>query len=355
MSKQPPRDTLTGESTDAERTGQSGSTSTRPRRSTSAVPSLLPLGAGAEFDRTLEVLSAADQEHARIARAAVAAMLDGESVPALALGEDLDVFHVNATVEAMIGRGLVEGPLHALDLTDAAEHESLTRNIRHAFEGSSNDVTFTMPTVGGARLKASFRPHVVHWSRGRSLTLRATQVQVLVRGQIASAFAGRTYEVALRGSSLVLVRDGSDARATTHDACHAVLAGRSTPCSNCPAFGAIHDGSATLAVTTTATPGGQHRLVRAVPIGENRARVESVDVDDAAVSRLLGARIDRVAFESGLSPRERAVLECLVLGRTLDDVAIMLGITRHTAKFHQANILEKLGADSRFDLLRILL
>jgi DNA-binding CsgD family transcriptional regulator len=47
------------------------------------------------------------------------------------------------------------------------------------------------------------------------------------------------------------------------------------------------------------------------------------------------------------------VLDLLLLGRSLGEIATALQITPRTAKFHQANLLEKLGADSRFDLLRL--
>jgi len=36
------------------------------------------------------------------------------------------------------------------------------------------------------------------------------------------------------------------------------------------------------------------------------------------------------------------------------DIAQQLGIAPRTVKFHQANVLQKLGADSRVDLLRVL-
>jgi DNA-binding CsgD family transcriptional regulator len=44
-----------------------------------------------------------------------------------------------------------------------------------------------------------------------------------------------------------------------------------------------------------------------------------------------------------------------VLGRSLDEIARILGIAPRTVKFHQANVLQKLGADSRLDLMRLLL
>lgn len=54
-----------------------------------------------------------------------------------------------------------------------------------------------------------------------------------------------------------------------------------------------------------------------------------------------------------LTEREREVLELLLLGRTHVDISEHLGITVRTSKFHQTNLLTKLGAESRFDLLRL--
>ncbi|HSS02333.1 MAG TPA: response regulator [Kofleriaceae bacterium] len=56
-----------------------------------------------------------------------------------------------------------------------------------------------------------------------------------------------------------------------------------------------------------------------------------------------------------LTDREREVLELLLLGRTHEDIADVLGISERTSKFHQANLLAKLGAESRLDLLRLFL
>jgi DNA-binding NarL/FixJ family response regulator len=65
-------------------------------------------------------------------------------------------------------------------------------------------------------------------------------------------------------------------------------------------------------------------------------------------------RRERAATEAGLSARERAVLDLLLLGRNHAEIGSVLGISARTAKFHQANILKKLGADSRADLPRLL-
>ncbi len=70
---------------------------------------------------------------------------------------------------------------------------------------------------------------------------------------------------------------------------------------------------------------------------------------------LVRRRIDELAAEMQLSAREREVLDLLLLGRSTDEIGVALQITARTAKFHQANVLQKLGAESRNELMRIFL
>jgi len=84
-----------------------------------------------------------------------------------------------------------------------------------------------------------------------------------------------------------------------------------------------------------------------------RARLHTDPPSATSLEDALRARVDRVAAE--LSPREREVLDLLLLGRSHDEIGAALRIAPRTAKFHQANVLRKLGADSRADLLRVLL
>ena len=69
---------------------------------------------------------------------------------------------------------------------------------------------------------------------------------------------------------------------------------------------------------------------------------------------MINARVTELSAAAGLSPREQQVLHLLLLGRNVSDIGLVLGISSRTAKFHQANILNKLGAESRFDLMRLL-
>ena len=70
---------------------------------------------------------------------------------------------------------------------------------------------------------------------------------------------------------------------------------------------------------------------------------------------LLRQRCDQLADDANLSEREREILNLLLLGRNHEEIGIALGISPRTSKFHQGNVLKKLGADSRLDLVRLFL
>ncbi|MBK8013345.1 MAG: hypothetical protein IPK13_18570 [Deltaproteobacteria bacterium] len=63
---------------------------------------------------------------------------------------------------------------------------------------------------------------------------------------------------------------------------------------------------------------------------------------------------DILTEKGGLSTRERQILEHLLLGKRNHQIAEVAQISERTVKFHVTNILKKLGAESRGDLLRML-
>jgi len=74
-----------------------------------------------------------------------------------------------------------------------------------------------------------------------------------------------------------------------------------------------------------------------------------------SLPELVAQRVADLCVQAKVSARERQVLDLLLLGRSNEEMAQVLGFKARTAKFHQVNVLKKLGADSRADLLRILL
>jgi DNA-binding CsgD family transcriptional regulator len=70
---------------------------------------------------------------------------------------------------------------------------------------------------------------------------------------------------------------------------------------------------------------------------------------------LIKGRMEKLAKEAQLTTREMEVLDLLLLGRNAEEMALVLEISPRTVKFHQGNVLRKLGADSKTDLVRLLL
>jgi DNA-binding NarL/FixJ family response regulator len=97
------------------------------------------------------------------------------------------------------------------------------------------------------------------------------------------------------------------------------------------------------------------RVITGREVAPSTVRVTVRCLDSHLLPDLVDAKVARVAESSGLSERERQVLRLLLRGRGVEDIATMLEIAPRTVKFHQANVLQKLGADSRLDLLRVVL
>ena len=190
--------------------------------------------------------------------------------------------------------------------------------------------------------------------RGPSGSTRdATPAELRLREQ--SRFVGAVYEVTVDSGDLVefepLVMSASPRSSAR---CHETLFNATRPCTGCPALAPRRPGGRTDPALLFA-PGGNYRLALAEPLGNGRFRMHVLQLSDSALTALARARIDRRVQRADLSKRELTVLELLLLGRTSLDIAGSLGITERTTRFHVANVLAKLGVESRTELFRLLL
>jgi len=64
-------------------------------------------------------------------------------------------------------------------------------------------------------------------------------------------------------------------------------------------------------------------------------------------------RAQLAALLASLSPREREVMDLLVVGKANKEVADVLGLSTRTVEGHRARVMEKLGCQSLAELVRI--
>ena len=166
-----------------------------------------------------------------------------------------------------------------------------------------------------------------------------------------------TYEIAASPNRFGELRSmrsltANDPTTTSGQRCYQLMHGRDQPCTDCPALQASEAAPRTLTRRVPADS-GTYEVLTAIR-KEERATVHVRRISDVALSAIYEAKVSRLADAAQLSEREREVLHWLLLGRALGDVALLMNLSVRTVKFHQANILEKLGVDSRVDLIRLI-
>jgi DNA-binding CsgD family transcriptional regulator len=156
------------------------------------------------------------------------------------------------------------------------------------------------------------------------------------------------------GALVEVVTDTEHGKAPTRGTrCYTAFEGRTTACETCPVRAAGFERGPT---TTVLPSNDDHiRIATARRAPRDTAEVTVRSLGTAEVSVVVREKLTRVAIAAQLSARERTVLDLLLLGERSDEIAEALEISTRTAKFHQANILKKLGVDSRTDLIRLLL
>nr|WP_301290051.1 helix-turn-helix transcriptional regulator [Adlercreutzia equolifaciens] len=82
-----------------------------------------------------------------------------------------------------------------------------------------------------------------------------------------------------------------------------------------------------------------------------QAATSPIDADAAPGEAHGAARIDEIAREAGLTPREAEVFALLAQGRSIPYIRDELIISRETAATHAKHIYAKLGVHSRQELI----
>ena len=163
----------------------------------------------------------------------------------------------------------------------------------------------------------------------------------------------RSYEIRMRPFGVLLWAQPVEGEPMPLDKpCYRVLHGRDAPCLECPALAPLRPGHTRVGVIVSGR--GEPEIVSAQSVAKDAVRLTSRPIDDDLFAELVEAKLVEHAGRASLTQRELEVLHLLTLGRAPADVARALGFSVSTAKFHVQNVLRKLGAESRVDLLRVL-
>ncbi len=238
-------------------------------------------------------------------------------------------------------------------------HADIARSrVNRALSGASRAFETEARTANGGHVKLSLDAALVGRDGEQGILLVVTSICPIAAESSVRLVDEIDYEISASLSDagrLLAVRTPGAAARTEFgpDArCYAVLHGERAPCPDCPV---MRGGSEPWPRTTarrlrTKRPG--YEVVTAEP-ADDRVRMRLRRISDDAITAIYDSRVRDLADSAQLSDRERAVLTYLLMGRSLADIAAILNISPRTVKFHQANILEKLGADSRTDLIRL--
>lgn len=233
----------------------------------------------------------------------------------------------------------------------APDNKALVEAVESALRGEHVTVRVD---VNGRTLEATLAPHLDESGIVTGLVGAGYDV---ASDSERTPISERVYTIQSRPDAFGMILEAHDSSGARPDlvgqACFNVFGGSADRCKYCPANGLGFTGPVTRVLQRS--PGGEYRVVTAERKTEDTIQIRSRGVSEMLLSDLIQARIEQIGRNARLSAREREVFELMLLGRSPADIAQVLGIKERTAKFHQANLLKKLGADSRYDLQRLVL
>lgn len=139
--------------------------------------------------------------------------------------------------------------------------------------------------------------------------------------------------------------------------CYRFFHAASQPCGDCPLLRPSSEPWPRRTVRYRRAPGGEasFEVIEAEPAGDSVVRLRLLSLPEQTLQAIHQNRLQTLARRAHLSERETEVLGHLLAGRGSQEMAELLGVAPRTIKYHQANVLAKLGVDSRLDLLRLVL
>lgn len=287
--------------------------------------------------------------------AVAASLAESQTNPIVALDADGRVQLVNRAFEQLSGwdRSEVVGSGWIEKFVPKERTEMARARLNDAFRGALRKYECELVTRDRRGLRLSMELALVGRRDGGAL-LATVVASVALSG---GALSGKDldYEVSTDSSDFGTIRRldlmGVEAVEVVGQKCYQAIHGRDSECEGCPLR--THDAARWPRTYVRRAADGFH-VTTAVSTSAGGVQISVRSLSDHMLSDMVQAKISYIARHAGLSRREEDVLAHLAVGRSLEDIATILGIRVRTVKFHQANVLEKLGADSRVDLMRLI-
>ncbi|MDF2694976.1 MAG: transcriptional regulator, LuxR family, partial [Labilithrix sp.] len=266
----------------------------------------------------------------------------------------------STSLETLLGwaREEVEGRTWLEAMTPAAHAGAVERRLERALSGTLHAFACEAVTPEGTRFNLHLEAALVGRDFEQGLLLTVTAAEPLDYDR-PRPDEDVDYEISTSvsdfGRLLSLKTPRGPAQVPTDPTarCFTVIHGKHEPCADCPVLEQSGSGwPRTTAHRDLTRDEIGYEVVTAEAYGD-RIRVRLRRIVERALGAIHESKVRALADSAQLSDRERAVLTYLLMGRSLADIGMILGISPRTVKFHQANVLEKLGADSRADLIRL--
>jgi PAS domain S-box-containing protein len=286
-------------------------------------------------------------------------LADKVHAPILVLDRDGVVRLVTSAAADALGwpRAELDGRSCAQTLALPDQVPAMDRLLLEALRGLLGRCEAEVRSADGRRLRVAAEINAVGEGAGRCLVFTIRSVRQVSASAAMRAQGELSYEVSLRSADLGHLTRRPEGEhhefGQVGQLCYQAIYGFSAPCVDCPVRRPEGDPWPRVTVRRAADSNAYH-LIRAHQVNADVALVTVDMLPEASVSALNEAKVRHLADQAGLTDRERSVLTCLLLGRTPEEIAQMLGIKARTVKFHQQNVLSKLGADSRVDLIRLI-
>jgi DNA-binding CsgD family transcriptional regulator len=284
--------------------------------------------------------------------------------PAALLDQAGQIRAANRNLEKLLDvgpGGLTGRPFHELALSEASAIEARSF-VQEALYGAPRNFELRLLTSTCRSLILVLKPQLLGDASHAGLLLRVVDWRPAPQAGLPPFAAGEHYELSSRYEDFgVLLSVWSWRARDAHDdsvgqRCYLALHGLDVPCQGCPAF-SQQVGPATIGPVVIPRDLNKLRLdvVEARVISGTSIAVSTWQVGGSLLGQLVNGKVALMAERQGLTARERNVLELLVLGRSNDEIASNLEVTERTVKYHKRNVLQKLGAESKHDLMRLIL